>query len=493
MSSPADMYIPINPARISFFCFCSSSTTDGAVDSESTLKSAGTLMRQIQPMPLAPWQSGGPENCDHPVEDWLFTQTKQVLLNHMYASLVEIYFDCEAEYKGLFIIHFKEGPCLKMYLSLATALTLTFASFCAASDVNVPVSQSKRPAWKSNNAPRQSRPFGPPYLGKAFRRPVPLGPPHERLLRQRYPRPQKALRKPHQQHVWDFKPTSTARDVKLINYHDTLYSGPMSIGTPEQQFDVTFDTGSPMTWVPSIHCQPDQSTDMYKKYNNASSSTYQAIGYPFEAVYDLGLVAGYCSQDTVTVAGLTIENQIFGEAIIESDLFSSNLNDGVFGLGLTIYGPTVFDNMVNQGLLPAPVFSFYLNRQDSDGPTSVLTLGGTNPEYYTGDFTYVDLTASDRWQFEIERVQLSNGDVLMSESGRQAVVDSSTSLIVGPMEEVAILNRKLGAKPLPGHVRMLWCMLGNRDITTQGTTNDCSRRTHQIKDGTPGIGDRNLY
>ncbi|GFN84842.1 cathepsin d [Plakobranchus ocellatus] len=93
-------------------------------------------------------------------------------------------------------------------------------------------------------------------------------------------------------------------------------------------------------------------------------------------------------------------------------------------------------------------------RQDSDGPTSVLTLGGLNPEYYTGDFTYVDLTASDRWQFEIERLQLSNGDVLMSESGRQAVVDSSTSLIVGPMEEVAILNRKLGAKPLPGQVRM---------------------------------------
>ncbi|GFN84843.1 cathepsin d [Plakobranchus ocellatus] len=154
------------------------------------------------------------------------------------------------------------------------------------------------------------------------------------------------------------------------------------------------------------------------------------------------------------VAGLTIQNQTFGEAIIESDLFSNSRTDGVFGLGFSNEEPTVFDNLVNQGLLPAPVFSFYLNKLDIPGPDSVLTLGGTNPEYYTGDFTFINLTATDRWQFEIDdfRVKLSNGDVLFMGSGSPAVVDSSTSLIFGPMEEVDVLNRKLGAKPLPGHL-----------------------------------------
>ncbi|GFN84943.1 cathepsin d-like [Plakobranchus ocellatus] len=49
------------------------------------------------------------------------------------------------------------------------------------------------------------------------------------------------------------------------------------------------------------------------------------------------------------------------------------------------------------------------------------------------------------------RVQLSSGDGIFSELGCEAVVDSSSSFIVGPFEEVHALNKKLGGKLFQDH------------------------------------------
>ncbi|GFN84931.1 cathepsin-d [Plakobranchus ocellatus] len=87
-------------------------------------------------------------------------------------------------------------------------------------------------------------------------------------------------------------------------------------------------------------------------------------------------------------------------------------------------------------------------RYGSDDPDSVLTLGGTNPEYYTGDFTFVNLSKPDRWRFKLDEVQLSNIYRLVYPHGSQAVVDTSAPLIAGPIDAVASLNKVIGAKPL---------------------------------------------
>lgn len=44
-----------------------------------------------------------------------------------------------------------------------------------------------------------------------------------------------------------------------------------------------------------------------------------------------------------------------------------------------------FQNMVQQGLVPEPVFSFWLNRNDPSGPGGELVLGGVDPSHYTGE------------------------------------------------------------------------------------------------------------
>ncbi|XP_029679997.1 lysosomal aspartic protease-like [Formica exsecta] len=63
----------------------------------------------------------------------------------------------------------------------------------------------------------------------------------------------------------------------------------------------------------------------------------------------------------------------------------------------------VFNNMVQQNLVPEPVFSFYLNRDDSSDEVGELILGGTDPDHYVGELAYVPVTEKGYWQFTMDR------------------------------------------------------------------------------------------
>ena len=58
--------------------------------------------------------------------------------------------------------------------------------------------------------------------------------------------------------------------------------------------------------------------------------------------------------------------------------------------------------------------AIFLSPRDAPaGPGGILTLGGTDPSHYTGNFTFLDITKKGYWQFKMDRYELiSHGKVI---------------------------------------------------------------------------------
>jgi len=226
-----------------------------------------------------------------------------------------------------------------------------------------------------------------------------------------------------------------ASPVVIKDYQNAQYYGEISVGTPPQVMTVIYDTGSSNLWVPNTK----KFLSKHSIYNHDKSSTYVANGTKFAIEYGSGPVSGYYSNDVMAIGDFQAKDYTFAEVDDTSGLglgWTLGKFDGICGMAwgmISVDGvQTPLEALVATGELEEEVFAFFLG-DETDGE---LLIGGVDEDHYTGEFSYVPLSQLSYWEVKLDSLLV---DGKATGSTAKAIVDSGTSLLAGPTEDVEVI------------------------------------------------------
>eukprot|EP00933_Yihiella_yeosuensis_P073066 TRINITY_DN81640_c0_g1_i1.p1 TRINITY_DN81640_c0_g1~~TRINITY_DN81640_c0_g1_i1.p1 ORF type:complete len:566 (+),score=130.06 TRINITY_DN81640_c0_g1_i1:120-1817(+) len=234
--------------------------------------------------------------------------------------------------------------------------------------------------------------------------------------------------------------------------HKTAYWGSILVGSPAQEFQVIFDTGSGNLILPSTKCNGRGCT-VHKRYNPSESSTAEQVTNEngegsTQITFGTGDITGDYYKDKFCVAGRLCTDVKFIAATDQSDMpFSSTPFDGILGLGFKDLSMgqnfNILDDLNDGNALPQGTFSVFLTEDGS----SELTFGGWKEERLASDVVWAKVTHESYWQVGVNDIYLDNQESnLCGSEGCQVAVDTGTSMLAGPTDLVNALDEKIGAK-----------------------------------------------
>ncbi|PWN45922.1 acid protease [Ceraceosorus guamensis] len=220
----------------------------------------------------------------------------------------------------------------------------------------------------------------------------------------------------------------TKRATGTVSLQDVsnqlLWKGPFTAGSNTAQLD--FDTGSSDTFF-----QPG-------KYN--PGSTAKDTGRNFTVRYGDGTQAtGEIYTDNISVGGLTATGQAIGQA--RQSTLDASSSDGISGMAFPSIAQFKADpfyvSLIKQGKLDKPQFGFGLYPQGAR-----LDLGFFNSGSYKAPLKFTNVNkAQGFWQISGAKL---NGASL----GDNVIVDTGTTIVLGPPLQVAGICLAAGGVPL---------------------------------------------
>lgn len=244
--------------------------------------------------------------------------------------------------------------------------------------------------------------------------------------------------------TYEVRKTQEGDEIVIKDYQNAQFYGEIEVGTPGQTMSVVFDTGSSNLWLPDTK----PALTSHSIYTHSKSSTYKSNGTVFAIAYGSGPVSGYYSRDDVTVGDIVMKDYLFAEVNDTSGLgiaYRLGKFDGILGLGWGAISvdkvQTPLEAMIAADLLDEKCFAFWLG----DNRPGELIIGGVDKDKYVGDFDYVPLSNLSYWEVDLEDFMVNDASVT---TVTRAIVDSGTSLLAGPTDEVKQIAEQLGATPV---------------------------------------------
>ncbi|KAL3076584.1 hypothetical protein niasHT_038989 [Heterodera trifolii] len=236
----------------------------------------------------------------------------------------------------------------------------------------------------------------------------------------------------------------------------------LELGTPPQEFTVQLDTGSGDFWVLDSTCGKN---GCYKGCTSNDAQWCNAQCDPKCCGQNGG--GGTTAKQPVPTVKPAAQFPGFRHAETEEPPSCQNLSkfesqksasyqetDMTFSIeyGVGFAAGLIGQDFVQaykQGLFEKPLFSLYLATQGKVNGTlgGVLTLGDVDDENCAPITNWIPIThnSSGFWEFQLDKITLDDGTPINVTSA--AMVDSGTSFMIGPFDEVNNILRHYGVDP----------------------------------------------
>ncbi|CAG8693431.1 13451_t:CDS:10, partial [Gigaspora margarita] len=171
-------------------------------------------------------------------------------------------------------------------------------------------------------------------------------------------------------------------DERLYGYQDNVYYRRITIREPTQSFNVMFDTGSDILWIPGMFCQQSECKTK-QKYDNMKDNKYKLINQQnWKISYGGGPVLGkiQASSDLNVNAPFLTNQPFYIVDQINSDGFSSPI-DGIFGLFYQLNKLKFISSLKEQGLINSGQFAFKFGRDGESLSHLMIALVDTGNTY----------------------------------------------------------------------------------------------------------------
>ena len=160
----------------------------------------------------------------------------------------------------------------------------------------------------------------------------------------------------------------------------------------------------------------------------------------FSIKYGTGKITGEFVKDVVSIAGITVSDQIFGLTYQEDGFAFNNVPfEGIVGLSFPTISKTnsipFMDNVITNQLLKNNIFSTFFSPDDEE---SNIQFGSVDKKNMKENFNFINIVSGTYWEIDIDDIYIGNhktnfcNNLRMSTGKCGIAIDSGTSLYAGP-------------------------------------------------------------